>query len=166
MEVHTVINEKAINELRKYLIKPKIRKMIYIMSAVFVVLGILSIPLKFYTLMTVSFGGAIILMIELHIVAGKQVKIMIARIRESYNTDQVDAKLIFEDDSFKTVNLITNGELSLTYDIMSGFVETENYYTLFTKQYQLLIVDKQQFDSHRQEQFLQLMKEKMPQLFK
>ena len=126
MEVHTVINEKAINELRKYLIKPKIRKMIYIMSAVFVVLGILSIPLKFYTLMTVSFGGAIILMIELHIVAGKQVKIMIARIRESYNTDQVDAKLIFEDDSFKTVNLITNGELSLTYDIMSGFVETEN----------------------------------------
>lgn len=166
MEVHTVINEKAINELRKYLIKPKIRKMIYIMSAVFVVLGILSIPLKFYTLMTVSFGGAIILMIELHIVAGKQVKIMIARIRESYNTDQVDAKLIFEDDSFKTVNLITNGELSLTYDIMSGFVETENYYTLFTKQYQLLIVDKQQFDSHRQEQFLQQVKEKMPQLFK
>lgn len=166
MEVHTVINEKAINELRKYLIKPKIRKMIYIMSAVFVILGILSIPLKFYTLMTVSFGGAIILMIELHIVAGKQVKIMIARIRESYNTDQVDAKLIFEDDSFKTVNLITNGELSLTYDIMSGFVETENYYTLFTKQYQLLIVDKQQFDSHRQVEFLQLVKEKMPQLFK
>lgn len=166
MEVHTLVNASAFNELRKDLLKPNIRKLFYAITIILMLLGVFFIAVKFYSTMIICFVGAIILTVELYLISKKQVKVMTKRLYEMYKTDQVEGKLIFTDDMLKTVNLVTKGELNLSYDIMSRFVETDNYYTLFTKEYQMIIIDKQQFDSQTRTQFLQLVNEKMPQLLK
>lgn len=165
MEVHTLVNTSAIQELRKDFLKPKVRKMIYTLSAVLLVIAIIAFFIKSYLIMTVGFVGVLILLLEMYFISKKSVKMMIERLYETYNTYQVEGKLIFEDDHLKTINFITKGELTLAYHIMFRFVETDNFYTLFTKENQMLIVDKQQFDTQTKNQFLQLVKEKMPQLF-
>lgn len=96
----------------------------------------------------------------------KQIQLTLRRLYELYNTDTVEGKIVFEDDAPRMVNFITNGELRLPYSVMSMFVQTQNYYALFTKEHQALIVDKQQFTPETQAQFLELIREKMPKLLK
>lgn len=166
MEVHTLTSENAVRELRKYIIKPSIKKKIYIMSGFLFLIGIVALFAKSYLLTIFCFLGIDIFFLELYVLSKKQVQMTVKRLRELYNTDKVEGKLVFEDDKLRMINFATNGELRFSYHIMSRFVETEHYYALFTKEYQALIVDKEQFTPETNTQFLQLMHEKMPALFK
>ena len=116
--------------------------------------------------MTACFLGIVIFAFELYYLSKKQIQLTLRRLYELYNTDKVEGKIVFEDDALRMVNFITNGELRLPYSVMSMFVQTQNYYALFTKEHQALIVDKQQFTPETQAQFLELIREKMPKLLK
>lgn len=166
MEVHTLTNEQAVTELRKYIIKPSMKKKIYILSAVLFLIGVAALFVESYLLAAICFVGIVVFFIEIYIISKKQIQTTMKRLREMYNTDSVEGKLIFENDKLRTINLATNGELSFAYDVMSRFVETQNYYALFTKEYLALIVDKQQFTPETNGQFLQIVGEKMPALMK
>ena len=166
MEVHTLTSEQALRELRKYIIKPSIKKRARITSVIFLVVGILWLLLQSYLLTIACFLGIVIFAVELYFLSKKQIQLTLRRLYELYNTDTVEGKIVFEDDALRMVNFITNGELRLPYSVMSMFVQTQNYYALFTKEHQALIVDKQQFTPETQAQFLELIREKMPKLLK
>lgn len=166
MEVHTLTSEQALRELRKYIIKPSIKKRARITSVIFLVVGILWLLLQSYLLTIACFLGIVIFAVELYFLSKKQIQLTLRRLYELYNTDKVEGKIVFEDDALRMVNFITNGELRLPYSVMSMFVQTQNYYALFTKEHQALIVDKQQFTPETQAQFLELIREKMPKLLK
>ena len=166
MEVHTLTSEQALRELRKYIVKPSIKKRAKITSVIFLVVGILWLLLQSYLLTIACFLGIVIFAVELYFLSKKQIQLTLRRLYELYNTDTVEGKIVFEDDALRMVNFITNGELRLPYSVMSMFVQTQNYYALFTKEHQALIVDKQQFTPETQAQFLELIREKMPKLLK
>lgn len=166
MEVHTLTSEQALRELRKYIIKPSIKKRARITSVIFLVVGILWLLLQSYLLTIACFLGIVIFAVELYFLSKKQIQLTLRRLYELYNTDKVEGKIVFEDDALRMVNFITNGELRLPYSVMSMFVQTQNYYALFTKEHQALIVDKQQFTPETQARFLELIREKMPKLLK
>lgn len=166
MEVHTLTSEQALRELRKYIVKPSIKKRARITSVIFLVVGILWLLLQSYLLTIACFLGIVIFAVELYFLSKKQIQLTLRRLYELYNTDTVEGKIVFEDDALRMVNFITNGELRLPYSVMSMFVQTQNYYALFTKEHQALIVDKQQFTPETQAQFLELIREKMPKLLK
>ena len=166
MEVHTLTSEQALRELRKYIVKPSIKKRARITSVIFLVVGILWLLLQSYLLTIACFLGIVIFAVELYFLSKKQIQLTLRRLYELYNTDKVEGKIVFEDDALRMVNFITNGELQLPYSVMSMFVQTQNYYALFTKEHQALIVDKQQFTPETQAQFLELIREKMPKLLK
>lgn len=166
MEVHTLTSEQALRELRKYIVKPSIKKRARITSVIFLVVGILWLLLQSYLLTIACFLGIVIFAVELYFLSKKQIQLTLRRLYELYNTDKVEGKIVFEDDALRMVNFITNGELRLPYSVMSMFVQTQNYYALFTKEHQALIVDKQQFTPETQAQFLELIREKMPKLLK
>lgn len=166
MQVHTMTSVSAITELRKYIIRPDIKKKIYFLSVVFFVIGIIGVFTQSYILTVACFTGIAAFFLELYIISRKQMQVILKRLREIYDTDKVEGNIILEEDKIRTINFVTNGELSFSYDIMFRFVETQNYYALFTKEYQMFIVDKQQFTSQTNKQFLQLIQDKMPQLFK
>lgn len=166
MEVHTLTSEQALRELRKYIVKPSIKKRARITSVIFLVVGMLWLLLQSYLLTIACFLGIVIFAVELYFLSKKQIQLTLRRLYELYNTDKVEGKIVFEDDALRMVNFITNGELRLPYSVMSMFVQTQNYYALFTKEHQALIVDKQQFTPETQAQFLELIREKMPTLLK
>lgn len=166
MEVHTLTSEQALRELRKYIVKPSIKKRARITSVIFLVVGILWLLLQSYLLTIACFLGIVIFAVELYFLSKKQIQLTLRRLYELYNTDKVEGKIVFEDDALRMVNFITNGELRLPYSVMSMFVQTQNYYALFTKEHQALIVDKQQFTPETQARFLELIREKMPKLLK
>lgn len=166
MEVHTLTSEQALRELRKYIVKPSIKKRARITSVIFLVVGMLWLLLQSYLLTIACFLGIVIFAVELYFLSKKQIQLTLRRLYELYNTDKVEGKIVFEDDALRMVNFITNGELRLPYSVMSMFVQTQNYYALFTKEHQALIVDKQQFTPETQAQFLELIREKMPKLLK
>lgn len=166
MEVHTLTSEQALRELRKYIVKPSIKKRARITSVIFLVVGILWLLLQSYLLTIACFLGIVIFAVELYFLSKKQIQLTLRRLYELYNTDKVEGKIVFEDNALRMVNFITNGELRLPYSVMSMFVQTQNYYALFTKEHQALIVDKQQFTPETQAQFLELIREKMPKLLK
>ena len=166
MEVHTLTSEQALRELRKYIVKPSIKKRARITSVIFLVVGILWLLLQSYLLTIACFLGIVIFAVELYFLSKKQIQLTLRRLYELYNTDKVEGKIVFENDALRMVNFITNGELRLPYSVMSMFVQTQNYYALFTKEHQALIVDKQQFTPETQAQFLELIREKMPKLLK
>lgn len=166
MEVHTLTSEQALRELRKYIVKPSIKKRARITSVIFLVVGILWLLLQSYLLTIACFLGIVIFAVELYFLSKKQIQLTLRRLYELYNTDKVEGKIVFEDDALRMVNFITNGELRLPYSVMSMFVQTQNYYALFTKEHQALIVDKQQFTPESQARFLELIREKMPKLLK
>ena len=166
MEVHTLTSEQALRELRKYIVKPSIKKRARITSVIFLVVGILWLLLQSYLLTIACFLGIVIFAVELSSLPKKQIQLTLRRLYELYNTDKVEGKIVFEDDALRMVNFITNGELRLPYSVMSMFVQTQNYYALFTKEHQALIVDKQQFTPETQARFLELIREKMPTLLK
>lgn len=165
MEVHTLTSEHALQELRKYVIKPSIKKKLMIMSGVLLAMGILSFFVQLYFAMTACFLGIAIFLLELYFLSKKQIQVTLRRLRELYGTDQIEGKIVFEDNALRMVNFTTNGELRLAYSVMSMFVQTEHYYALFSKEHQALIVDKQQFTAETNAQFLQLIQQKMPALF-
>ncbi len=166
MEVHTLTSESAVKELRKYNIRPSVKKKVYIASVIFFIIGIIGIFVDYTLLTAICFIGIAAFFFELYLISKKQIQVTVKRLREIYGTDKVEGKIIFENDKLKAVNFATNGELSFNYDVMSRFAETQNYYALFTKEYQAIVIDKQQFAPEENEQFLQLIGEKMPQLFK
>lgn len=166
MEVHTLTSEQALRELRKYIVNPSIKKRAKITSVIFLVVGILWLLLQSYLLTAACFLGIVIFAVELYFLSKKQIQLTLRRLYELYNTDKVEGKIVFEDDALRMVNFITNGELRLPYSVMSMFVQTQNYYALFTKEHQALIVDKQQFTPETQARFLELIREKMPTLLK
>ncbi|HJB39268.1 MAG TPA: YcxB family protein [Candidatus Ruthenibacterium avium] len=166
MEVHTLTSEQALRELRKYIVNPSIKKRARITSVIFLVVGILWLLLQSYLLTIACFLGIVIFAVELYFLSKKQIQLTLRRLYELYNTDKVEGKIVFEDDALRMVNFITNGELRLPYSVMSMFVQTQNYYALFTKEHQALIVDKQQFTPETQARFLELIREKMPKLLK
>ena len=166
MEVHTLTSEQALRELRKYIVNPSIKKRARITSVIFLVVGILWLLLQSYLLTIACFLGIVIFAVELYFLSKKQIQLTLRRLYELYNTDTVEGKIVFEDDALRMVNFITNGELRLPYSVMSMFVQTQNYYALFTKEHQALIVDKQQFTPETQARFLELIREKMPKLLK
>ena len=166
MEVHTLTSEQALRELRKYIIKPSIKKKLMVTSGVLLAMGILAFLVQLYLAMTACFLGIVIFAVELYFLSKKQIQLTLRRLYELYNTDTVEGQIVFEDDALCMVNFITNGELRLPYSVMSMFVQTQNYYALFTKEHQALIVDKQQFTPETQAQVLELIREKMPKLLK
>ena len=149
MEVQSVINESALKEARKYLIKPGIRKISAIASAAFVLLAVFAI---------VIFYG------ELKMIESKQIKGFLKKLKELYGKTEVIAPIVFRDADILIQNPLSGGKNAVRYEVMDTLIETEHYFLLFTKEWQITIIAKDGMDSGEKDRFLKMMEEKMPGL--
>ena len=131
MEVQSVINESALKEARKYLIKPGIRKISAIASAAFVLLAAYCMLAGRPSTMLLAVFAIVIFYGELKMIESKQIKGL---------------------------------KYAVRYEVMDIFIETEHYFLLFTKEWQITIIAKDGMDSGEKDRFLKMMEEKMPGL--
>ena len=137
MEVQSVINESALKEARKYLIKPGIRKISAIASAAFVLLAAYCMLTGRPSTMLLAVFAIVIFYGELKMIESKQIKGFLKKLNELYGKTEVIAPIVFRD-----------------ADIL----------ILFTKEWQITIIAKDGMDSGEKDRFLKMMEEKMPGL--
>ena len=158
MEVQSVINESALKEARKYLIKPGIRKISAIASAAFVLLAAYCMLTGRPSTMLLAVFAIVIFYGELKMIESKQIKGFLKKLKELYGKTEVIAPIVFRDADI----LIQKN--AVRYEVMDTLIETEHYFLLFTKEWQITIIAKDGMDSGEKDRFLKMMEEKMPGL--
>lgn len=164
MELHTLVTREALLELRPHLIKPGLKKWIWILTLVLLLAGIAAACVGEYTLLLIAVAGAVVLQLEFFLLRNQQVKRSLRRINEMYGTDRVEGKLLLQEQELKLLNETTHGELNFPYGVLSRLVETRHYYVLFTKEWQMVVIDREQFIGETEKEFIRLIQEKAPQL--
>ena len=89
MEVQSVINESALKEARKYLIKPGIRKISAIASAAFVLLAAYCMLSGRASTMLLAVFAIVIFYGELKMIESKQIKGFLKKLDELYGKTEV-----------------------------------------------------------------------------
>ena len=90
MEVQSVINESALKEARKYLIKPGIRKISAIASAAFVLLAAYCMLAGRPSTMLLAVFAIVIFYGELKMIESKQIKGFLKKLDELYGKKRSD----------------------------------------------------------------------------
>ncbi len=166
LELRSVVNKDALKETKKHLIKHKVRVTCSVASLAFFVLGIFFIFVGRYSTTFYCLMGIIFFNVELKIMESNQVKGFLKRMKEVCGTDEVESPVIFEENEIRTKNILSGEEMSVSYDIMEQLIETANYYTLFTKEWQATLIDKASMTEEDRAEFFKLLNEKMPNLKK
>jgi len=151
-ETKSIISENSIKELKLYLISPRqkipailgiilsIYASIYFRSAFFIVLIFIFISIIPFSIM-------------------QNIKMMIKRIQETTNAREYECTTSFGDESMTMINHSTNGTTNILYDNIHRFVETNNYYALFTKAEQFVLVNKKDIEqAQKKEEFISFIK--------
>lgn len=166
MEVHTILTRDALREFRKYMIKRNSKKGPYIYSVITFLLGLLVVAAGEYYAAGFLFILSMVSPIEMYILSWVVMRRIMRRVFELHSTDIVEGKIIFGVDKLKYINFVSKGEANISYSAMVKFAESQNYYAMFTKEHFMLIAEKQQFTPETEMQFLQTVREKMPQIIK
>ena len=83
---------------------------------------------------------------------------------ELYGKTEVIAPIVFRDADILIQNPLSGGKNAVRYEVMDTLIETEHYFLLFTKEWQITIIEKDGMDSGEKDRFLKMMEEKMPGL--
>jgi len=74
---------------------------------------------------------------------------------------EFDIIVSFSEDGITITNIDSNGTITVGYDIIKRFAETEHYFALFTKAHQHILVNRSQLvQEDKDESFLCFIKEK------
>ena len=101
---------------------------------------------------------------ELKMIESKQIKGFLKKLDELYGKKEVIAPIVFRDADILIQNPLSGGKNAVRYEVMDTLIETEHYFLLFTKEWQITIIAKDGMDSGEKDRFLKMMEEKMPGL--
>ena len=165
MKVKTIVNKKALKEIRKHLMKPSKKLVMSVFYIISLALLIISLITKSYSSLIITVVGMAVLSLGYFIVLRNRIiNTNIKRMKELYGESEVEGYLEFEDDEIITTNKKTGGKLKIKYKILDRMIETENYISLLTKQWQLIIIDKNKLNNQEKQECLDIIKEKSPDI--
>ena len=77
---------------------------------------------------------------------------------------EVIAPIVFRDADILIQNPLSGGKSAVKYEVMDTLIETEHYFLLFTKEWQITNYCERWNGFRRKDRFLKMMEEKMPGL--
>jgi len=143
---------------KKHILSRKLKTTCIVSAIVFFIFAIIPFAVKVYFQAVIILVIAFVLFFEMMFFENLLVK---KNIRELYGTEKVDGTVEFLDDKMIISNSATNGTLPINYRIISRVVETSNYFTMFTKQNSMIIMDKSSMSTDETSDFLNIVKTKM-----
>ena len=139
----TVINENTFRELKKYLIPRKQKIVLLVADLLAVVLMIIAAMIfQSYVFVVLLAVSILIYPLEYILLANRYVKMNIKRLQESIHAKECEYTTSFNDTGFKLINHSTNAVVTIVYEDIARFVETQTYYAVFTKADQFGVVNK------------------------
>ena len=151
-ETKSIISENSIKELKLYLISSR-QKIPAILGVILSIYASIYFRSAFFIMLIFIFLSIIPFSIK------QNIKIMIKRIQETTNTSEYECTTSFGDESLTFLNHSTNGITNIYYDNIYRLVETNNYYALFTKAEQFVLVNKKDIDqAQKKDEFFSFIK--------
>jgi hypothetical protein len=154
-------------ELKKYLVKPKDKKILMIISivcffvAVLCVIGNDNREGYIYLLAFFSFSVAVMSPIIYVKNLNRVIKINMDRFYE-LGLKEIEVVTSFTEDKIKLHNKTTGAASELSYGVIERFVKTENMYVLFTKAEQFIVVNRKiLIEKEKHKDFVRFIKEKI-----
>lgn len=164
MRVHTIVDRQALQELKKYLLRPRGRKGLQILMGVLALVAVGAVLYGEFATTTICLFGVLVFGVEIIALENQQVKLSLKRLQELYGEDRAEGELVFLPEELQVINTKTGGHLEMEYSTVERLVESTHYYAMFTKEYQLMVVDKAQFDEQSERAFLQEIEGHMPSI--
>ena len=161
MKLHTTIDINSLREVKKHILSGKLKTTCIVSAIVFFILALILFAVKVYFQAAIILVIAFVLFFEMMFFENLLVKKNLKNIRELYGTEKVDGTVEFLDEKMIISNSATNGTLPINYQIISRVVETSNYFTMFTKQNSMIIIDKSSMSTDETADFLNIVKTKM-----
>ena len=151
-ETKSIISENSIKELKLYLISSR-QKIPAILGVILSIYASIYFRSAFFIVLIFIFISIIPFSIK------QNIKIIIKRIQETTNAREYECTTSFGDESLTMINHSTNGIINICYDNIHRFVETNNYYALFTKAEQFILVNKKDIEqAQKKEEFFSFIK--------
>ena len=162
MTVHTLVDKTALQELKKYLLRPKGRKGLQILMGVLALTAVGAVLYGEFATATICLFGVLVFGVEIIALENQQVKLSLKRLRELYGEECAEGELTFQEGTLLVKNLQSDGQVQMECSSVDRVVESEHYYALFTREWQMLVVDKAQFTAQGEEEFLQELCRRLP----
>lgn len=157
----TRIDEKALKEIKPFLILTSYKILNYIGTIAGFIYGGMNIYLKEYPQAIIGFLLGFIFFITPEIRANRIIKRHLQVTQEIDGKPYVDYEISFEDNGFEATNLKTNGSAIFKFEDIKKFEATENYFYLSTKANQFVLVDKRKLSQQDLVKLLKLLEKNL-----
>lgn len=147
-----ILNESVLREVRRYVLPPKQKLMMVIMSAVLVIGGIGSYMIfENYIASSISIIVGIYLFFQMNKMAENAIKMNIRNMRANCGADACSYTTSFSDEGILVHNLATGTKVRYKYEGVVSIKESDSLYAIFTKSHQMICVFKRDLKENPQE---------------
>lgn len=154
-----VVNEDTLNELKKHIVPPILRRTIIGLGIACIAFSFISLLISnFYVFVFLILGA--ILVGEYFLIINISNKRCIKQIEETIGKREVKYKVYFDDEGVIVNNLGTNAKANMKYEVFKRVAETKDVYAMFTKTNQFVLVFKNCLDNNQKKEFKIFIKEK------
>lgn len=162
MKVHTLVDKMALQELKRYLLRPKGRKGLQILMGVLALVAVGAFLYGEFATTTICLFGVLVFGVEIIALENQQVRLNLRRLQELYGEERAEGELTFQEGMLLVKNLQSDGQVQMDCSSVDRVVESAHYYALFTREWQMMVVDKAQFTAQSEQEFLQELIRRLP----
>lgn len=151
-ETTGILNEYVLREMKRYVLPPKQKMMMIVMSFVLIIAGIVSYAaFNNYIAASVSIVIGIFTLFQINKMAENAIRMNIRNIRANCGADACSYTTSFSDEGILVHNLATGTKVRYKYEGVVSMKESDSLYALFTKSHQMICIFKKDLDESKEE---------------
>lgn len=151
-ETTGILNECVLREVKRYVVPPKQKLLMTVMSLLLVAAGVVSYMIwQNYIAASISIIIGIYLFFQMNKMADHAIKMNIRNIRANCGADACSYTTSFSDEGILVHNLATGTKVRYKYEGIVSIKESASLYAIFTKSHQMICVFKNDLDENPQE---------------
>jgi len=156
-EMESTVNKDTYHELMWHMIP----KTVKIIVAIVLLGSTISAIGGHYEAAVSGLAMAVIFSVAMLFAHKRGIKTTLQRQKECEGTPELKLAISFLDENIKIHNLRAGGAIYVNYDSMARFVETKNFYALFSKANQFVVVNKTNLiQEQKSKDFIRFLKDK------
>ncbi len=151
-ETTGILNEYVLREMKRYVLPPMQKKVMFIMSFVLIAAGVATYMIfSNYIAASISLVVGIYMLFQMNKMAENAIKMNIRNIKANCGAEACSYTTSFSDEGVLVHNCATGTKVRYKYEGIVSIKESDSLYALFTKSHQMICVFKQDLEADPQE---------------
>lgn len=151
-ETTGILNESVLREVKRYVVPPKQKMVMTVMSVLLIAAGLVSYMIwQNHIAACISIIIGVYLFFQINKAAENAIRMNIRNMRANCGKDACSYTTSFSDEGILVHNCATGAKVRYKYEGIASVKETANLMVLFTKSHQMITVFKNDLDESVQE---------------